>query len=211
MELVSNQSADVPIEGSLIRLFDEDGTIYVVTGYFTTGAYQFLKPAIEAFLERKQTNELIVIVSPTVDQFAAQIGHDLRTLGEDDQVQVYKYPDGCLHAKLYLRTGSQPSAIVGSVNLTRVALKQNVELSLQIDGTDPDDEQIARLTEWVTALKDESEPLTRRDMFWPVMALNSVSVWANKARLMPRNPTAYQPMTYLILALVGLYMFSLVW
>ncbi len=211
MELVSNQSADLPIEESLIRLFDENGTIYVVTGYFTTGAYQFIKPAMEEFLAREQSNELIVIVSPTVDQFAAQIGHDLRTLGEDGQVQVYKYPHGCLHAKLYLRTGPNPAAIVGSVNLTRVALKQNVELSLQIDGTDPNDERIERLTEWVTALQDESEPLTRRDMFWPVMALNSLSIWANKARLMPRNPTAYQPMIYLLLALVGLYFFSLLW
>lgn len=166
---------------------------------------------MEAFLERERTNELIVIVSPTVDQFAAQIGHDLRTLGRDGQVTVYKYPHSCLHAKLYLRTGSNPAAIVGSVNLTRVALKQNVELSLQIDGTDPDDEGIWRLTEWVTALEDESEPLTRWDMFWPVMALNSISIWANKARLMPRNPTAYQPMTYLLLALVGLYFFSLLW
>lgn len=210
MKIVSNQWRDERVVDSLTRLFDEDGTVYLITGYFTSGAYQTIRPDIERFLSRSPENELVVIVSPTADQFNPSIGRDLLQLDDTGRVRVYKYPDGCLHAKLFLRTGEHPLAIVGSVNLTRAALEQNVELSVLIEGTDPSDERMEELTEWTRQLIADSEPISNTDLLRPVMVLNTISVWRNKAKLLPRKPITRQPVVYLLLVLIGFYIFFLV-
>ena len=210
MTLVSNQWQDVPIAESLTRLFDGNGTVYLVPGYFTREAYALIRDDIVAFLERDPENELLVVVSPTADQFTPSVGRDLRGLG--DRVQVYAYPHGCLHAKLYLRVGPEPFAIIGSVNLTRVALEQNVELGLIIEpesaGADAGTSRarIDRLAEWTEELVATSRPIRGRDLHWPVMAFNSLSIWVNKARLLPRRRLVHQPFVYLVIFLVVVYL-----
>ncbi len=209
IELISNQWRSDSIRASFDRLFDEDGTVYLITGYFTPSAYQTIRPEIEQFLSRSSENELVVIVSPTADQFNASIGRDLLTLDDDERVQVYKYPSRCLHAKLFLRTGENPLAMVGSVNLTRAALVQNVELSVLIEPDESEDERIAQLTEWTEQLIGECRPLRRRDLLRPVMLLNTILVWRNKARLLPRKRIVTQPVVYLLVVLLALYIFYL--
>ncbi|SDJ54306.1 phospholipase D-like domain-containing protein [Natronorubrum texcoconense] len=202
MELISNQCGDTTVVDGITRLFDEDGTIYLVTGYFTNSAYRLIRPDIERFLSRSPENELVVVVSPTADQFTPSIARDLQQL--DDRIQLYKYPHGCLHAKLYVRTGDHPTAMVGSINLTRVAFEQNIELSVLVE-SDDGDADIEPFVEWTDELLSICEPFRKRDLFRPVMLLNTISVWTNKARLLSGRTVVHQPSVYVVLALLGLF------
>ncbi|ELY51720.1 phospholipase D-like domain-containing protein [Natronolimnohabitans innermongolicus] len=206
MELISNQSGDTRVTDGITQLFDEDGTVYLVTGYFTNSAYRLIRPDIEHFLERSPENELVVVVSPTADQFTPEIARDLRRLDDgDERIQLYKYPHGCLHAKLYVRTGDHPMAMVGSVNLTRVAFEQNIELSVLVEPDDGDEAEIEPFLEWTEGLLSICEPFRYRDTFRPVMLFNTVTVWTNKARLLSGRTIVQQPSTYVVLVLLGLF------
>lgn len=209
MNVVSNQWKNASITDTLTRLFDEDGTVYLITGYFTSGAFETIRPAVEDFLSRSRENELVVIVSPTADQFNPAIGRELLQFRETDRVRLYKYPHSCLHAKLFLRTGEHPLAIVGSVNLTRAALEQNVELCVVVEDTSSTDDVIPQLTEWTDQLIVESEPISRSDLWRPKMIFNSIVVWRQKAQLLPRKPILHQPVVYLLLVLIVFYVFVL--
>ncbi|WP_254861938.1 phospholipase D-like domain-containing protein [Halovivax gelatinilyticus] len=206
-EIVDNRWGEKQAEDQIRELFSEDGTIYLVTGYFTASGYRVLRPDIETFLARSPENRLIVIVSPTADQFAPEIVRDLERLDTADQVELYKYPDGCLHAKLYLRTGENPAAIIGSANLTKVGFTQNVELSVRFDDDALTDEAFESYLEWVEQLRAACTPIRRRDVLRPLLVLNSASIWLNKARLLPRRTLIHQPVVYVLLVIMMLFVF----
>ena len=183
-ELVDTDRTDLRFQEALSELFSDDGTIYLVSGYFTYQGYQAIRDDVAAFLERSRDNELVVVVGATSDQFSARIATDLRSLDEHDQVRLYKQPRG-LHAKLYFRDGPQPRCIVGSANITRVAFEYNTEINVTIERDRPDHPDLEPFREWVDELVDESTRLRRRDVFSPVLICGSVVNWSNKARILP--------------------------
>ncbi|ELZ01585.1 hypothetical protein C482_06022 [Natrialba chahannaoensis JCM 10990] len=185
IELVNNRWGDRNVEEQVTRLFEDDGTIYLVTGFFTYNAYRAMRPDIVAFLEREPTNELVIVVGAAADQFSATIARDLRDLDENEQVTLYNYPDGFLHAKLYLREGENPAVIVGSANLTQVAFEQNLELSAYVEGESMTDGRIEPFRAWIDDLLAVCDPIRRRDLFKPVMMAKTAVNWFNKGTLLP--------------------------
>lgn len=188
------------VADALEELFAGDGTIYLVVGFFTHNGYQAIRDDILGFLRRDPENALKLVVGPATDQFSARIARDLWTIDTDDQVAIYKYPRG-LHAKLYLRDGEHPHVIMGSANLTQVGFKYNVELGIEITGSDPDHPHIAPFIEWVEAFVGTAQPMSGRDLLLPVQLWNSIANWTNKGRLLPRRHVAKRlvPMAVLIL------------
>ncbi|AFZ73607.1 phospholipase D family protein [Natronobacterium gregoryi] len=209
IELVNNRWGDRTVDEQLRTLFEGDGTIYLVTGFFTYNAYHTLRPDIEAFLSRSTENELVIVVGPTADQFSATIARDLWQLDSGEQVHLYKYPDGFLHAKLYVRTGEHPAVVVGSANLTQVAFEQNLELSAYVEGDGPDDARIEPFADWIDDLLEVCKPVRRRDLFKPVMLSKTLVNWTKKGKLLPSRAVLAHRISYVALAfLLGLFLFS---
>lgn len=118
------------IRQALGELFAGDGSVVLVSGYFTYNGFLGIKDDIEAFLSRSPENELVVVVGTASDQFSPRIATDLWELDPGDRVRIYKYPLG-LHAKLYLRDGPNPRMILTSANITQVGFRYNVELGIE--------------------------------------------------------------------------------
>lgn len=208
IRLLTTDDPDRRFQDALAELFAGDGTIYIVSGYFTYQGYRAIRSDIVAFLGRSPENELIVVVGPASDQFSARIAHDLWTLDNTDQIQLYKQPQG-LHAKLYVRDGPNPRCIIGSANITQVAFKYNIELSVEITRADPQHPDIQAFLTWARDLVAASRPLRRRDIYAPVQVTSSVRNWSNKARLLPRRDVALRvlPVVLLVIIVAGLVRF----
>lgn len=214
VRLLDTHSSEIRFQEALSDLFAEDGTIYVVSGYFTGQGYRTIRDDIVAFLERSRENELIAVVSPAADQFSPTIAHDLWSLDEHDQVRLYKQPRG-LHAKLYLRDGPNPTCILGSANITQVAFKYNIEINVQITRESVDHPDMKPFLEWFLGLVESSDPLRRRDLLAPVQVGGSIVNWSNKARHLPKRHVALRvtPVFLFVMLFSGLIygLFSLVW
>jgi len=206
VRLLETDDSDRRFRDALAELFAGDGTVYVVSGYFTYHGYLGIREGIVSFLSRSPENRLILVVGPASDQFSAKIAHDLWTLDDHGQVSLYKQPRG-LHAKLYARDGPEPICIVGSANITRVAFAYNVELNVELRYESSDHPELKQFLEWADGLVARSEPLRRRDVFGPVQVGNSVVNWTNKARLLPKRDVALRliPVLVLLLLLSGLF------
>ncbi|RQG98812.1 phospholipase D family protein [Natrarchaeobius oligotrophus] len=206
VELVGTTDSERPFQEALSELFAGDGTIYVVSGYFTYQGYLSIRNDVVSFLERSRENKLVVIVGPASDQFSARIAHDLWGLDDCDRVRLYKQPRG-LHAKLYLRDGPEPTCIIGSANITQVAFEYNVELGLEMTRAHSDHPDLKPFLEWAHDLVASSEPLRRRDLFGPVLVGSSFVNWSNKARLLPMRNVALRvgPVLLLLFFLAGLF------
>ena len=205
IDIADNRLGDRQADDQIRSLFAEDGTIYLVTGYFTESGYRELRPDIADFLERSRENRLVIVVSPSADQFSPAIVSDVERLDSEDQVSLLSYPDGCLHAKLYLRTGDRPAAIVGSANLTRVGFEQNLELSVKFEDDALDGEALDAYVEWVERLVAASRPIRRWDVLRVRMIATSLGIWFNKARLLPTRALLRQPAVYILLSMMVLY------
>ena len=205
IDIADNRLGDRQADDQIRSLFDENGTIYLVTGYFTESGYRELRPDIVDFLERSRENRLVIVVSPSADQFSPSIVSDIDRLDTEAQVSLLRYPDGCLHAKLYLRTGEKPAAIVGSANLTRVGFGQNLELSVKFEGNALGAEELDAYVEWVERLIGASRPISRWDVLRIRMIATSLGIWFNKARLLPRRALLRQPAVYILLSMMVLY------
>lgn len=147
--LIDTLGRDSEVEEAIRALFAGNGTVYLVTGFFTGNAYRTIRDDIEAFLERSPENELVVLANLAADQISKWVIHDLRRLGDGTRLRMVKYPYGFLHTKVYVRDGPEPMAIIGSANLTRGAFEYNLELGLVLEGDGPDDPDVARFVEWV--------------------------------------------------------------
>ncbi len=204
VELLDTDDSDRRFQEALADLFDGDGTVYLISGYFTYFGYLAIRDEIVSFLERSRDNELVVIVGPASDQFSARIAYDLWKLDDHDQVRLYKRPRG-LHAKLYLRDGPEPRCIIGSGNITQVAFEYNIELNVDLHRDSCDHPDLKQFLEWIDDLVADAEPLRRRDVFGPVQIGNSVLNWSNKARLLPMRNVALRviPVVLLIVLLAG--------
>lgn len=214
IRLLDTHSSEIRFQEALSDLFAENGTIYIVSGYFTSQGYRAIRDDIVSFLERSRENELISVVSPAADQFSPTIAHDLWSLDDHDQVRLYKQPRG-LHAKLYLRDGPNPACILGSGNITQVAFKYNIELSAKITRESIDHPDLKPFHEWMLELIESSDPLRRRDLLPPFQVGGSIVNWSNKARHLPKRNVALRaiPVLLLLILFSGIFsaMLSLIW
>lgn len=185
LQLLNDQVWSSGIEDELQSLFGGDGTIYLVSGFFTYNAFDRLRADIDAFLSRDLDNKLVVIVSTSADQFSARIVRDLQALERNGQVKILRYRDGFMHAKLYFRDGPEPAVILGSANLTKVAMEQNFELCVAFK---PEKPELDDIRTFVEALEERCEPVRPRDLFTPFMVYRTVVNWSNKGKLIsPRT------------------------
>lgn len=207
-ELVGTGTADRRFTDALSDLFTGDGTIYLVTGFFTYNGYRTIRADIISFLERSSDNTLDVVVGPSSDQFSARIAEDLWAIDPSDQITIYKRPRG-LHAKLYLRDGPDPHMILTSANLTRVGFQYNVELGMELASTNSDHPQITEFTEWVSEFVEHSSQLRKRDIIMPYLLGNSILNWTNKGRLLPRRYVLRKivPIAILLIGLSSVFRF----
>lgn len=208
VELLETDGDERTFKDALASLFDGDGTVYIVSGYFTYQGYLAIREDIVTFLERDRENELLLVVGPASDQFSARIAHDLWELDDHDQVRLYKHSRG-LHAKLYLRDGPDPAYILGSANITQVAFEYNLELSLMLTRETADHPDIAPFLSWTQDLVAGSPPLRRRDIVGPVQFGSSLVNWSNKARLLPVRNVALRvvPILFFVLFLAIVFRF----
>ena len=188
------------IRAAIHDLFAEDGTVYLVVGFFTYNGFHEIKDEIATFLERSPENNLYVVVGPSSDQFSSRIARELWSMSDMDQVHVLKYSRG-LHAKLYLRDGPNPHVILGSANLTRVAYRYNLELGIELAGPE-DHEAIESFIDWAEWLVAEAQPMTRADLLFPVQLMNAVINWSNKARLLPPRHIAKRVTPIIVLMIL---------
>ena len=194
---------------ALRELFAGNGTVYLVSGYFTYMGYLSIRSDIVEFLERNPDNRLIAVVGPASDQFSGRIASDLWKLDDNDQVELYKQPRG-LHAKLYLRDGPHPRCIIGSANITQVALEYNIELSVEMIREDPDHPDLEPYLGWLDDVIASSSTLRRRDLFGPVQVLSAFINWSNKARLLPKRNVALRVAPIILLLILFSVMFRII-
>ncbi|WP_137290423.1 phospholipase D family protein [Natronorubrum halophilum] len=204
--LLGTNGSDRRVQEALTDLFAGDGTVYLVSGYFTYQGYLAIRTDIVSFLERSRENELIVVVGPASDQFSARIARDLWALDDFDQVELYNQSRG-LHAKLYIRDGPDPRCIIGSANITQVAFEYNIELGLEMMRESTAHPDLQPFLEWADEIVAASKPLRRRDIFGPVQVCSSVINWTNKARLLSMRNVALRvaPVLLLLVLLAGLF------
>ena len=200
-ELIDTDSTDRRFQQRLSALFSGDGTIYLVSGYFTQQGYRSIRNDIRSFLERSQANRLILVVGPSSDQFSSRIAHDLWSMDHAAQIEIYKQPRG-LHAKLYLRDGPDPRCIIGSANITQVAFEYNIELNIELRELGDDPSTLEPFRDWVEELVAKSSRLRRRDILPPVLILGSMIKWSNKARILPVRHVALRVIPLIVLLLV---------
>ena len=206
MELLETDDSDRRFQEALSDLFAGDGTVYLVSGYFTYLGYRSIREDVVSFLERSPDNELVAVVGPASDQFSARIAYDLWKLDDDDQVRLYKRSRG-LHAKLYVRDGPEPRCIIGSGNITQVAFEYNIELNVDFTRDSSDHPDLKQFLEWADDLVADAEVLRRRDLFGPVQIGSSFVNWSNKARLLPVRNVALRviPILLFIVLLAGVF------
>lgn len=209
VQLIDTDSSDIRFEEALSGLFAENGTVYLVSGYFTYQGYHAIRDDIVSFLERSRQNELIAVVGPAADQFSPRIAHDLWNLDDNDQVHLYKQPRG-LHAKLYFRDGPNPTCILGSANITQVAFKYNTEVNVRITHDTIDHPYLKQFHDWVVELVEESAPLRRRDLLAPYQVGGSAVNWSNKAQYLPKQNVALRVTPILLLLFILSGVFSLI-
>ena len=208
LRLLDTDATDIRFQEALSDLFTGDGTIYIISGYFTYHGFRSIKDDIIAFLSRARENELILVVGPASDQFSARIAYDLWKIDDHDQITIYKQPRG-LHAKLYLRDGPQPTYLIGSANITQVAFRYNIELNIEITSESTEDANFKPLLEWADELVARSTPLRRRDIFAPVQFGGSIRNWSNKAQLLPKRDVALRVVPVVIAILLISVLFRL--
>ena len=199
--LIQSDPSGRQVRDALADLFAGDGTIYLIVGFFTYNGYRAFRDDVISFLERSADNELKIVAGPSSDQFSPKIASDLSSIDTNDQVEIYKYRRG-LHAKLYLREGSDPMLILGSANLTQVGFRYNLELGIEISGGDPNHPHIAPFIEWAEELVETAAPMTRRDLLTPVQIWNSAVNWTNKGRLLPAPYIAKRLVPILMLMII---------
>lgn len=195
---LSSNDDDRGTKEALADLFAGDGTVYIVSGYFTYQGYLAIRDDVVSFLERSRENELVVVVGPASDQFSSRIAYDLWKLDDHDQVELYKRSRG-LHAKLYVRDGPEPRCIVSSANITKVAFEYNVELGVEMTRERSDHPDVRQYLDWAEDLVASSEPLRRRDVLGPVQVGSAVANWSNKAWLLPTRNVALRVIPVLLL------------
>lgn len=185
IELVGTKLVNRGTKDIVQELLAENGTVYFVTGFFTSNAYWDLRPDILAFLNRSPDNRLVIVVGTGMDQFSSTIARDLWNIDSNDQINLYQYSQGFLHAKLYARDGPNPMALIGSANLTLVVFEQNLEMGLVLYDESRHSAELDAIFDWVDELLAISEPVRPRNVLFPIQLARTAVNWVNKGRLVP--------------------------
>ncbi len=209
VHLLGSGSSSRTVTDALRDLLAEDGSVYIVVGFFTYNGFRVLRSEFRSFLDRSPDNTLVFIVGPASDQFSPRIARDLWAWDTAGEVKVRKQPKG-LHAKLYLRTGETSHMILGSANLTRVAFEYNVELGIELRASTPSHPRIDPYVEWVEDLALAAPLLDSRDLRFPLPVYSSVVNWTNKAKLLPRQYVLRRITPYAALLVVVAVVFRLI-
>ncbi|WP_440991772.1 phospholipase D family protein [Haloarchaeobius baliensis] len=182
-ELFDNRITGRLVAEAVMRLFEEDGTIYLTTGYFTWSGFLTIRPALVEFLARSPENELYVVVATGADQFSRLVATALWELDVDDRVHLLTYRDGFIHPKLYLRDGAQPALVSGSANLTWDGLGKNLELAWYYAPDDPSDPIFQTHLAWVVAFLQPCETITQADLARVTRLRRTTRTWLSKGRI----------------------------
>ena len=182
-ELFDNRITGKLVAEAVNRLFDEDGTIYLATGYLTWSGWLAIRDRLEAFLARDPENRVFVVVSTGADQFSRMVAHALWELEAADRCRLLTYRDGFIHPKLYIRDGADPALVMGSANLTWDGLGKNLELSWYYRPDEPSDPVFRTHLDWMVRFVDECEPVTPADLARTVRLRRTIDTWLSKGRI----------------------------
>ena len=182
-ELFDNRLTGKLVAEAVRRLFDEDGTIYLATGYLTWSGWLTIRERLVDFLDRSAENRVVFVVSTGADQFSRLVAEAVWGLDADDRVQLLTYRDGFIHPKLYLRDGERPAFVMGSANLTWDGLGKNLELAWYYEPDGRDDPIFLSHLDWMIRFVDASAPVTPADLTWRVRLGKTRETWMNKGRI----------------------------
>ena len=164
--LIDNTFTERKVVDAVIDLFDEDGRVYIVAGYFSLRGYNKLRSSIEAFLQREGDNKVTLIVGTEPDQFAARIAYDLWQLNSESkgEAEILKYEGQFLHTKHYVRDNESPAVVMGSANFTKQGLEEHLELVSYYQATDTEDPIALQHIKWFDSVIDAATPVTEKDL-----------------------------------------------
>ena len=182
-ELFDNRITGRLVVEAVLRLFDEDGTIYLATGYLTWSGYIAIRERLVEFLARDPENRAYVVVSTGADQFSRMVAHAIWELEAADRCHLLTYRDGFIHPKLYLRDGEDPALVMGSANLTWDGLGKNLELAWYYRPDSPEDPIFQTHLEWMTRFVDECELVTPADLAISARLKRTANTWLSKGRI----------------------------
>jgi len=182
-ELFDNRLTGKLVAESVRRLFDDDGTIYLATGYLTWSGWLTIRGPLVDFLDRSPDNRVIFVVSTGADQFSRMVAEAIWGLDDADRVQLLTYRDGFIHPKLYLRDGERPAFVMGSANLTWDGLGKNLELAWYYAPDGRGDPIFVSHLQWMIAFVGASDPVTPEDLTWRVRLGKTRETWMNKGRI----------------------------
>jgi hypothetical protein len=182
-QLFDNRLTGRLVAEAVVRLFEEDGTIYLTTGYFTWSGFLTVREPLQEFLARSDSNEVYIVVSTGADQFSRLVATALWDLDVHDQVSLLTYRDGFIHPKLYLRDGDEPALVTGSANLTWDGLGRNLELAWYYAPTERTDPIFQTHYRWVVAFVAECDPVTTDDLRRAVRLRRTTDTWLSKGRI----------------------------
>jgi len=164
-DLIDNIFTEREIERAMQDLFAEDGTVYIIAGYFSLSGYKLIKESISDFLERKKDNEIYIVVGTDPNQFSATIAHDLWDMDKGrDQINLLKYDENFVHTKHYVRENENPAIILGSANFTLEGFQQHLELVSYYEAEGSGDSIAQQHIEWFESLIEECECVTEEDL-----------------------------------------------
>lgn len=182
-ELFDNRLTGTLVADAVCRLFEEDGTVYLATGYLTWSGYLTIREHLLSFLGRSADNRVVVVVSTGADQFSRLVARALWDLDAGDRVELLTYRDGFIHPKLYLRDGDDPAFVMGSANLTWDGLGKNLELAWYYRPDDGSDPIFLSHLAWMTAFVAHCEPVTEADLTRRVRLRRTADTWLSKGRI----------------------------
>lgn len=164
--LVDNTFTERKVVDAVTDLFDEDGRVYVVAGYFSLRGYNELRSSIEDFLNRDADNRITLIIGTEPDQFAARIAYDLWDLDLESEgnVEILKYEGQFLHTKHYVRDNESPAVVMGSANFTKQGLEEHLELVSYYQAVDAEDPIATQHITWFDSVIDVATPVTEEDL-----------------------------------------------
>lgn len=164
--LIDNTFTEREVVDVVTELFEEDGHVYIVAGYFTLRGYNKLRLSIEDFLNRREENKITLIVGTKPDQFAARIAYDLWQLNLESkgEAEILKYEGKFLHTKHYVRDNESPAVVMGSANFTKQGLEEHLELVSYYQTTDAEDPIARKHIRWFDSVVDVATPVTEEDL-----------------------------------------------
>lgn len=182
-EVFDNRFTGKLVADAVLRLFEEDGLLYLTTGYLTWSGYLAIRDSLLEFLARSADNRVYIVVSTGADQFSRGVARDIWKIDFDDRCHLLTYRDGFIHPKLYLRDGDDPAFVMGSANLTWDGLAKNLELAWYYRPDEQVDPIFRSHLDWIVYFISECEPITSEDLTSSVRLQRTAATWLSKGRI----------------------------